>query len=176
MPEVQQVPRYCQACGHALVERAVPLDTKLRLQCEACGFIHYVNPRVVVSVIPVREGRVLLQRRAIEPRSGYWTFPGGFLEADERPEAGAAREAREEVGLDVAIGDLLGVYSRPHVAIVLVVYVGLAAEGDAVVGDHESSEVRWFAADDIPWPELAFETTEAALRDWMARAGPGAGA
>jgi ADP-ribose pyrophosphatase YjhB (NUDIX family) len=167
MPETLPVPRYCQLCGHFLVERAVPLDTRRRLQCEACGFVHYMNPRVVVSVIPVRDGRVLLQRRAIDPRSGYWTFPGGFLEAGERPEEGAAREAKEEAGLDVNVERLIGVYARPQVAIVLVVYEGSAA-GEAFVGDHESSEVRWFAPAEIPWADLAFDTTEAALRDWVA--------
>ena len=109
---------------------------------------------------------MLLQRRAVDPRSGYWTFPGGFLEVGETAEDGARREAKEEVGLDVTLGGILGVYSRPDVAIVVVVYRGAAGAGEAIVGDSESSEAGWFAAADIPWDELAFETTASALRDW----------
>jgi mutator protein MutT len=137
-------------------------------RCEACGFVHYINPRVVAAIVVERNGCVLLQRRAVDPRSGYWTFPGGFLEAGETAEEGALRETKEEVGLDVTLGDVLGVYSRPDVAIVVVVYRGAAGAGEAIVGDSESSEVRWFAAADILWGDLAFETTAAALRDWVA--------
>ena len=98
---------------------------------------------------------------------GLWTFPGGFLEIGERPEEGAVREAKEEVGLDVTLSGLHGVYSRPHVGIVLVVYAGTSESDAAVVGDYESTEVGWFALDAIPWDELAFDTTAAALQDWI---------
>lgn len=169
MPERLVTPRYCQLCGRDLVERFVAGETRMRLQCEGCGFIHYLNPRVVSSVIVEHAGRLLLQRRAIEPRAGYWTFPGGFLEVGETPEEGALREAKEEVGLDVELGPLLGVYARPDVGIVLIVYEGTSASTDATAADHESTEVRWFSIEDIPWPDLAFETTTAALRDCVRR-------
>jgi ADP-ribose pyrophosphatase YjhB (NUDIX family) len=168
VPERILQPRYCQLCGHHLVERYIDSEKRLRQQCESCGFVHYLNPRVVTAVIVSNRGRVLLQRRAIEPRAGYWTFPGGFLEIGESAEDGARRETLEEVGLDVEPSRLVGVYTRQQVGIVLVAYAGEAATDDAVVGDFESSEVRWFAADEIPWAHLAFETTEAALRDWLA--------
>lgn len=167
-PERLSTPRYCQSCGHDLIERFVANEGRTRWQCETCGFIHYMNPRVVAGVIVETAGRVLLQQRAIEPRSGFWTFPGGFLELGETPEEGARRETLEEVGLEVTIGGLQGVYARPQVGIVLVVYHGTSASDDARVADAESMDVRWFAIDDIPWDALAFDTTEAALRGWVA--------
>jgi ADP-ribose pyrophosphatase YjhB (NUDIX family) len=167
MPERLPVARYCQVCGYALVERLIPSERRTRLQCEGCGHIHYVNPRVVCAIIVSHKGRVLLQRRAVEPRAGYWTFPGGFLEMGEQPLAGAVRETAEETGVHIEDARLLGVYGRPHVGIVLVVYSAESASDAAVVGDAESSEVAWFAPDDIPWDAIAFETTEQALREWM---------
>jgi mutator protein MutT len=168
MPEQLPTPRFCQLCGHYLVERYVEREGQRRLRCEHCGFIHYMNPRVVVAVIVERDGRVLLQQRAIEPRRGFWTFPGGFLEVGEHPAEGAVRETKEEVGLDVALTGLHGVYARPDVGIVLVVYRGTSESGEAFVGDFESMAVSWFAIDEIPWEDLAFVTTEQALRELVA--------
>ena len=170
-PERITIPRYCHQCGGDLIERLIESERRARLVCEMCGFIHYLNPRVVSSVIVERDGDVLLQQRAMEPRAGYWTFPGGFLEVGETTAEGARREAKEEVGLDVTLGTLLGVYSRPQVGIVLVVYYGKAGDGEAIVGDAESTAVRWFAREEIPWDDLAFDSTIAALRDWVAGAG-----
>src|SRR5262245_27401522 len=109
VPERLPQPRYCQLCGHHLVERFVESERRTRLQCEQCGFIHYLNPRVVAGIIVHRNGRLLLQRRAVEPRSGFWTFPGGFLETGESVEDGARRETLEEVGLEVEPSLLVGV-------------------------------------------------------------------
>lgn len=166
-PEQLSTPRYCQVCGHFLVERYIAAERRRRLQCEACGFIHYLNPRVVVSIIVEHGGKVLLQQRANDPRAGFWTFPGGFLEMGELPEEGARRETLEEVGLDVEPSRLQGVYGRADVGIVLVVYTGTSDSDAATVADPESLQVRWYAMDAIPWEELAFETTVAALRDWV---------
>lgn len=171
MPERLSAPRYCQTCGHHLVERLVASEGRTRLQCESCGFIHYMNPRIVAAIIVSHRGRLLLQQRAIEPRAGFWTFPGGFLEIGETTREGARRETLEEVGLDVDPGALVGVYSRPQVGIVLVVYEAESSSAAAVVGDAESLQVRWFWPNEIPWEDLAFETTEAALRDWTAARG-----
>ena len=171
VPERIPQPRYCQLCGRHLLERYVEAEHRSRLQCEACGFIHYLNPRVVAAIIVSHQGRVLLQRRAVDPRAGYWTFPGGFLEIGESAEDGARRETLEETGLDVAPIRLVGVYTRPQAGIVLIAYTGVSGTGEATAADFESSEVRWFAPEDIPWPDLAFETTEAALRDWLATEG-----
>jgi len=168
-PEQLVTPRYCQVCGSPLIERYFDYEARTRLQCDGCGFVHYLNPRVVTAVIIEYGGRVLLQRRAMEPGRGLWTFPGGFLEVGERPEEGAVREAKEEVGLEVELAGLHGVYSRPHIGIVLVVYAGTSASGAAVVGDYESTEVAWFGAEAIPWDDLAFDTTRGALQDWVRR-------
>ncbi|MEX2247130.1 MAG: NUDIX hydrolase [Dehalococcoidia bacterium] len=168
-PERLSTPRFCQLCGRYLIERYIADERRSRFQCEGCGFIHYLNPRVVTSVIVEHSGRILLQRRAVKPREGFWTFPGGFLEVGETTEAGAVREAKEETGLDVTLGALLGVYTRPDVGIALIVYEGTSETAGARAADFESSEVRWFAPDEIPWPDLAFETTDAALRDWLTR-------
>jgi ADP-ribose pyrophosphatase YjhB (NUDIX family) len=166
-PERLVTPRYCQVCGHYLVERFVPDERRTRLQCESCGFVHYMNPRVVGAAIVEHDGRLLLQQRAIEPRRGFWTFPGGFLEFGETTDECAVRETMEEVGLDVSIRGLHGVYTRTDAGIVLVVYRAVSESDAAVVGDAESMAVRWFAPAAIPWDDLAFETTTAALRDWI---------
>ncbi|HYM14098.1 MAG TPA: NUDIX hydrolase [Dehalococcoidia bacterium] len=167
MPERLAEARYCQVCGRYLIERVVEPEGRARLQCEGCGFVHYLNPRVVAAVIIEHNGRVLLQQRAMEPSRGLWTFPGGFLEIGETPEEGAVREAKEEVGLDVSVRSLQGIYTRRRHGIVLVVYSGTSARGDAKVADWESLAVRWCAPGEIPWGELAFETTEEALREWV---------
>jgi ADP-ribose pyrophosphatase YjhB (NUDIX family) len=168
-PERLSTPVYCQRCGRFVVERYVEHEGRTRYQCEGCGFIHYMNPRVVSAAVVRHGGRVLLQQRASEPSRGLWTFPGGFLEIGETTEAGAVRETKEEVGLDIELEGLLGIYSRPQVGIVLVVYDATSASDSAYVADAESLDVRWFAADAIPWDALAFETTEAALRDCVRR-------
>jgi len=166
-PELLSTPRFCQVCAHLLVERYIDAERRRRLQCENCGFIHYMNPRVVVSIVVEHGGKVLLQQRANEPRARFWTFPGGFLEIGELPEDGARRETLEEVGLDVVPACLQGVYGRADVGIVLVVYNASSDSADARVSDPESLQVRWYAVAEVPWTELAFDTTEAALRDWV---------
>lgn len=171
-PERLSTPRYCQMCGHHLVERFVEAERRARFQCENCGFIHYMNPRVVTGVIVEHDGRILLQQRAIEPRAGFWTFPGGFLEIGETAEQGALRETKEEVGLDVDLTGLLGVYTRPDVGILLVVFNATTASDAAYVADPESQAVHWYPPDQIPWPHLAFDTTTHALRDWIQQTSP----
>jgi ADP-ribose pyrophosphatase YjhB (NUDIX family) len=164
-------PAFCTACGGRLEERLVPEEDRPRHVCAGCGHIHYVNPKVVAAVLPVHDGRVLLLRRAIEPRAGTWVFPGGFVEWGETTEEAAAREADEEVGLVVEIGPLLGVYSRRGPGVVIVVYLGRTAGTDVRLG-REALEAAWFAPEEIPWPNLAFDTTEQALRAWVGAASP----
>lgn len=168
-PEQLPTPRFCQVCGHALAERYLPHEERWRLQCEQCGFVHYLNPRVVAAVAPERDGRILLMKRAWEPRAGFWTIPGGFLEMGESAEEGAVRETKEEAGIDVELRGLLGVYTRRDVGIVVVIYRGLVPGNATPRPGAEALELRWFEADDIPWEELAFPTTVHALRDWVAR-------
>ena len=159
-------PRFCPACGLPVEARMLEHDDRARLVCPE-GHVTWRNPRVVVGAIPVRAGRIYLARRAIEPAKGRWTYPGGFLEVGESAQEGARRETEEETELRVEIGRLIGVYSRPHVGIITVVFEA------GVVGGRpepaaETSEVRECGPDEIPWDELAFTTVESALRDWVA--------
>lgn len=159
-------PRFCPACGQRGEERVPEGDHRPRLICPD-GHVTWHNPRIVCSTLPVQAGRVHLARRAIEPAFGRWTLPGGFLELGESAQEGARRETEEETELRVEVGRLIGVYSRPEAGIVM-----LAFEADVVGGSalpaEETSEVRAFAPDEIPWDELAFTTVESALRDWVA--------
>ena len=159
-------PRFCPACGEPVEPRSLDADHRARLVC-ARGHVTWRNPRVVVGAIPVIGGGVVLGRRAIEPAHGRWTYPGGFLEVGESAQEGARRETEEETELLVEIGRLVGVYSRPHAGIVAIVFEA------GVVGGRpepaaETSEVRTFGPDEIPWAELSFSTVESALRDWVA--------
>jgi ADP-ribose pyrophosphatase YjhB (NUDIX family) len=136
--------------------------------CLDCGFVHYINPRPVAGTIPVRaDGKILLGRRDIEPRRGFWVFPGGFMDVGETAEEAAIRETREEVRLDVGKLELIGVFTRVEPGVVVIVYEAEAL-GEAEVG-HETSEIGWFGAHEIPWDEIAFDSTEAALRAWVAK-------
>ncbi len=160
--------RYCPYCGGGVALGLLPTEDRPRLVCDQ-GHILYVNPKVIVGVIPERRGRILLMRRAIEPRYGAWTYPGGFMEIDETVEECAVREAREEVGVEVRLAELVGVYSRPAPVtpgIVSIVFAGRVASGEVKVG-REALEARWTRPDDIPWDDLAYDTTRWALRDWL---------
>ncbi len=163
-------PGFCHQCGGRLEEKLLAGEERPRLVCRDCQFVHYVNPKVVVGAIPERRGRVLLLRRAIEPRYGTWTFPSGYMEVDESVEEAALRETEEEVGLALILGPLLGVYSRPGPGIVALVFSARAPNGRPRRG-HEALELAWFGAESIPWDDLAFETTRWALREWVARQG-----
>jgi ADP-ribose pyrophosphatase YjhB (NUDIX family) len=161
-----QEPGFCPACGKPVEERILEPDHRPRLVCPD-EHITWRNPRIVVGTLPIRGGRVHLARRAIEPAKDRWTCPGGFLELGEAAQEGARRETEEETELRVEIGRLVGVYSRPHAGVVTIMY-----EADIVGGRAEpaaeTSEVRDFGPDEIPWDELAFSTVESALRDWVA--------
>jgi ADP-ribose pyrophosphatase YjhB (NUDIX family) len=162
-------PRFCPNCGGHLSERLLETEDRPRLVCDQCQRILYLNPRVVAGVIIERGGRLLLLRRAIEPRRGTWTFPAGYMEIDETAEQAAVRETEEEVGLKVKTGPLVGAYSRPapeSPGILTVIFQGRRPTGRLKVG-HEALEARWFDPDDIPWDELSFPTTHSALRDWL---------
>ncbi len=159
-------PTRCPACGQPLSTRLLEEDHRPRLVCPA-GHVTWRNPRLVVGTLPVAGGRVHLARRGIEPGAGRWSYPGGFLELGESPQEGARRETEEETRLLVEVGRLIGLYSRPHAGVVTVIYEAQVVGGAPLPG-LETAEVRGFAPDEIPWDELAFSTTESALRDWVA--------
>jgi ADP-ribose pyrophosphatase YjhB (NUDIX family) len=159
--------KYCSTCGSPRVERVVPDgDTLVRDVCAACGTIHYQNPKVVVGCLPEFEDRVLLCRRAIEPRKGLWTLPAGFLENGETLESGALRETLEEAGARVDVGDLYAVISLPHISQVYMMFRARLSDLDFGPGP-ESLEVRLFDEREIPWEMLAFRTIARTLRNYF---------
>jgi len=158
---------HCPNCGAALAMADIPGEERPRLACAACGHIAYVNPRLVVSTIPVTDaGEVVLLRRGFEPGRGSWAQPGGFLEVDETPTEGAVRETLEETGLVVATGEIIGLYARLEAAVVVLAYEARIV-GGSMRTSPEALDVRPFPPETIPWPEIAFKTTWWALVDWL---------
>jgi ADP-ribose pyrophosphatase YjhB (NUDIX family) len=159
--------RFCSACGADRIELRVPEGDNLpRFVCGACGAIHYQNPKVVVGCLPESAERVLLCRRAIEPRYGLWTLPAGFLENGETVMAGAARETLEEANARVAVGELYTMISLPHISQIYMMFRARLLDLDFGPGP-ESLEVRLFHEDEIPWEELAFRTIGRTLRNFF---------
>ncbi len=163
MTEIQ----YCLICGSGLQTGQPPTEDRPRLVCPQCGYIHYLNPKVVSGTLPVQEGKIWLLRRGIEPRLGYWTYPAGFQEIDETTEEAAIRETREEIGCDVQLRGLFGVYSRAGAPVNVVYTADVTETGGIPCTSGEALEVRSFSPDDLPWDELAFPSTHAILRDWV---------
>jgi len=144
--------------------RRVPQgDTLARDICETCGFINYVNPKIVAGAVIHHDGRILMCRRAIEPRRGFWTIPAGYMEENETAEAAARREAREEACADIVLEGLLAVYSIPRISQVQLIFRARLAEPRFAAG-AESLEVALLDWDEVPWPELAFPSVHWALR------------
>jgi ADP-ribose pyrophosphatase YjhB (NUDIX family) len=159
--------KFCSHCGSPRLELRVPEgDTLPRRVCAACGTVHYQNPKIVVGCLPDWEGRVLLCKRAIEPRLGLWTLPAGFLENGETLAAGALRETLEEASARVEVGELYTVISLPQINQVYVMFRARLAALDFGPGP-ESLEVRLFDEDDVPWGELAFRTITRTLRNYF---------
>jgi ADP-ribose pyrophosphatase YjhB (NUDIX family) len=153
--------RFCPRCG------AEPrIDFPRSLRCEHCGYAAFYNPKPVAGAIPREpDGRVWLLRRGFDPAAGLWTFPGGFVDLGESVEEAARREAKEELEIDIELTGLVGVYSRPRDRVVLVVYAA-TLDGEPRP-TPEAPEIRAFAPGDVPWDELAFWSTEQALRDLL---------
>jgi ADP-ribose pyrophosphatase YjhB (NUDIX family) len=166
--------RFCSRCGTGLALTPLPEESRDRLACPACGFVAYVNPRMVVTTLPVTDdGEAILIRRGIEPGRGLWAPPGGFLEVDETVTEGAARETLEETGLLVVPGRIIGLYSRLEAGVVTLTLEARIV-GGAPQLTPEALEVRAFAPDAIPWDEIAFTTSWYALADWVADRDPAA--
>ncbi|HTP18350.1 MAG TPA: NUDIX domain-containing protein [Solirubrobacteraceae bacterium] len=151
--------RFCPRCG-----QPAEVEFPQRITCPHCGYEAYYNPKPVAGAIPVDdEGRVILLRRGFEPSQGLWTFPGGFVELGESVVAAASRETVEELGMEIEVDGLVGVYSRPEDRVILIVYRARALGPPHT--SPEAVEVRAFDRGDLPWNELAFWSTERALRD-----------
>jgi ADP-ribose pyrophosphatase YjhB (NUDIX family) len=156
---------YCQQCGSPTTEREQ--DGRLRPVCERCGAVTYLDPKLAVAVLIARDNYILLGRRGEGTREpGRWSFPAGFVERGERVETAAVREAFEEVGLAVTLGDLIGLYSAEGEPVVLAVYAAAHATGEPRAGD-DLTAVEWFALDRLP--ELAFPHDRRIIEDWSRR-------
>ena len=158
--------KFCSECGSPVALRIPPGDHLPRYVCDACGAIHYQNPRLVVGCVPEWEGRILLCRRAIEPRRGFWTVPAGFMENGETLMAAAARESMEEALARVEIGSLLAIAHVTHAHQVHVMFRARLVDGSFGVGP-ESLECMLVEEKDIPWPEIAFASGEFTLRRYL---------
>jgi len=154
---------FCSACGNTTTQRVPVGDTRERACCDSCGTVHYVNPRPVVGTIPVWDGQVLLCRRAIEPRHGYWTLPAGFMEVGETTAEGAARETREEACARIELGSLFSLIDVPAAEQIHIFYRAQLLDTGFSPGE-ESLDVRLFLEDEIPWNEIAFRSVDTTLR------------
>lgn len=154
---------YCSQCGATITLIIPPDDNRLRHVCTACQTVHYQNPKVVAGCLPEHEGRILLCKRAIEPRSGYWTLPAGFMELDETSLEAAVRETLEEANARVKVLDLYAVFNLPHVNQVYMMFRSELLDLDFSPG-AESLEVGLYSEADIPWDELAFTTIRQTLK------------
>jgi len=157
--------RFCTQCGAPLSQRVLPDDNRLRDVCEHCGAVHYQNPRNVVGVVPVWQDKVLLCRRAIEPRYDTWTLPAGFMELGETTAQGAIRETDEEAGVEIALGALYTVIDVPHAEQVHFFYLAEVVDPTLNPGP-ESLEAAYFSLDEIPWQELSFRTVSTTLEHY----------
>lgn len=158
---------YCSQCGSPVTQRIPIGDNRVRFVCSQCQLIHYQNPRIVAGCLPVWGEQVLLCRRAIEPRRGYWTLPAGFMENGETLEQAAARETEEEACARVRELSLYTLFDLPHISQVYMFFRAELVDLDFAAGD-ESLEVRLFDERDIPWSELAFPTVGRTLECFFA--------
>jgi len=161
--------KYCSNCGGLVAHRVPDGDNKTRWVCDACATVHYQNPKIVVGCVPRLDDRILLCKRAIEPRYGYWTVPAGFMEIGETIAEGAARETLEEACARVEIGHLFASVDVPQAGQVHLFFTAQLL-GDFAAGE-ETLDVGLFTFDEIPWDEIAFRSGYFALRKYIEDAG-----
>jgi ADP-ribose pyrophosphatase YjhB (NUDIX family) len=164
--EARRPVKFCSNCGQAVALRTLEGDHLPRFICDGCGTVHYQNPKLVVGCVPEYDGRILLCRRAIEPRHGFWTIPAGFMENDETTQEGARRESQEEALADVEIGSLLAIVHVLHADQVHVMFRARLAEPRYGAG-AESLEVKLVTEAEIPWQDIAFRSVDFALRKYF---------
>jgi ADP-ribose pyrophosphatase YjhB (NUDIX family) len=162
---------FCPRCAGSLELRLLKRGDPQRHVCTQCGQVIYQDPKVAVgTIITTDDSRIVLVRRAIEPGYGKWVFPGGYVDRGEEVEAAAIREAKEEAGLDVRLDHLINIYSYAGRPLVVIVFAATAMGGE-LCPDEECLEVRLFSAPEIPWDELAFQSTGEGLRDFLSATG-----
>lgn len=158
--------RYCPKCGGGLDKKIVKSNEPRRLVCQVCAFIFYQDPKVVAGTVFTLSGGIVLLKRGVEPALGKWVFPGGYVDRGESVQDAAVRETKEESQLDVKLGPLLNVYSYPRSPNVIVVYTAEVIGGTLTAAD-ESTDAAAFAPKEVPWHELAFDSTKDALNDYI---------
>lgn len=157
---------YCSDCGQTISLLVPKGDDRERHCCGNCGSIHYFNPRIIVGCLPIWEDKILLCKRGIEPRLGYWTLPAGFMELGETTEQGAIRETWEESRAEVDIERLHGIYNIPHIDQVYFIYLAKMRSPHFEV-TPESSKIELLGIEDIPWDNLAFRVMNEALQHYI---------
>ena len=155
--------KYCSQCGHSVSLQIPDGDHRERHVCDNCGFIHYFNPRIIAGTVPTVGEKVLLCRRAIEPRKGYWTLPAGFMENGETTQEAALRETWEEAEAKLDLFGLYTLFNLPHINQVYIFFRGEVIEGKFGAGE-ESLESQLFSEAEIPWDNLAFPTIYKTLK------------
>jgi len=158
---------FCNSCGARVTHRIPDGDSLERAVCDACNLVQYQNPKIVVGCLPTLGDRILVCKRAIEPRYGLWTLPAGYMENSESASEGAAREAMEEANARVEIEDLYTVYSIPHINQVYMMFRARLLDAEVSPG-VESLEVKLVTEDEIPWDQLAFAMVKRTLEHFLA--------
>ena len=157
---------FCPRCAGRFESRRLKEGDPERLVCGACGFVFYLGPKLVAGAIVELDGGMVLIQRAIEPGYGLWTFPGGFVERGEVAEAAAARETLEETGLEIEVTGIVGLYTYEDQAPAIAVFAARVTGGEPAPLD-ETLDVRAFPREWLPWSEMAFPSTEHALKDYL---------
>jgi ADP-ribose pyrophosphatase YjhB (NUDIX family) len=160
--------RFCPRCAGRLEGRVLKESEPERLVCGRCGFVFYLGPKLVAGAIAELDDGIVLIQRSIEPGYGRWTFPGGFVERGEVAENAAARETLEETGLEIEVGGIVGLYTYEGQIPAIAVFAAKVLGGEPTPLD-ETLDVRSFTRDELPWSEMAFPSTERALKDYLRR-------
>ena len=158
--------KYCTECGSATENKIPEGDNRPRDCCTRCDLIHYTNPRIICGTIPIRAESVLLCKRAIEPRYGKWTLPGGFMENGETVSQGAFRETLEETNTEVEMGELYAIFNVPQINQVYMLYLAKVVADD-YSSTSESLDVKFFTEDEMPWDDLAFPFVPKVLKNFF---------
>lgn len=166
LSQVFYIMPFCLHCGQPATHSIPKGDSRVRIICFSCGYIHYDNPKMVCGTLAITKNKILLCRRAIEPRLGFWTLPAGFMEIGETMEQGAVRETYEEADAHALNPKLYCLFDLPHVGQIHAMYLTTLKDGHYGVGS-ESLECRLFDPTQIPWERLSFRTVEQTLRLYL---------
>jgi len=157
--------KFCPVCGGKLESRRIKTNEPIREVCSKCGYVFYLDPKVVACAIFERDSKIVLLKRGIDPQKGKWVIPGGYVDRGEVVETAAIRETEEECGITIQINRLLGIYSYPGYIPVVIVFLAEYLSGNLTPRD-ETIESTWFSKSMIPWEDLAFQSTADALKDY----------